>query len=364
MSRILHLGLGRFHRAHQAVYFSRLGPEWTISAWSLRDPSAADSFPKDGYEVRVAGQPPERIRSIVETGFVGRDHERWQKAWLDPDLQLVTLTVTEKGYAPPLFALLAEGLRRRRAAQLPPLTLLSCDNLRGNGRCLAEGLSAQGVQACCPSTVVDRIVPAGDDPKVIWTEPYCQWVIERDWAGSPPPLQRVGVIWVERIEPYEEMKLGLLNLGHSWLAYAGLLQGYRFVHEAMQDARLAAGLEQVQAEAAAQLSGLDWKEKAAYAAAVRQRFHNSDPPHALAQIAVDGSQKLPQRLFPLLRRAQENGQSHQALEGVLQAWLEFARTGPVQDPIEPIVKDWRHLPDFCLRVRQMLESSNYGPSSR
>ncbi len=339
MSRILHLGLGRFHRAHQAVYFSRLGPEWTISAWSMRDPAAADGLGPEGYEVVVPGQPPERIRAIVETGFPPRDRARWRAAWLDPELRMVTLTVTEKGYAPPLFASLAEAAGWRRAAGLPDPTWLSCDNLRSNGLRLREGLQSAGLEGClCPNSVVDRIVPAGPDPLLITTEAYSQWVIENQWAH--PPLERVGVRLVTDVAPYEEMKLGLLNLGHSWLAYAGLLRGHAWVHEAMADRRLADGLQAIQAEVSALLS-LPAAECQEYAAQVRQRFENSHLPHPLSQIAMDGSQKLPQRLFPLLKKAPQSP----ALGAVLDAWLEFVGRGPVHDPLEERLAECRGLPE-------------------
>ena len=345
MSRILHLGLGRFHRAHQAVYFSRLGPEWTISAWSMRDPAAADGLGPEGYEVVVPGQPRERIRSIVETGFAPRDRERWRAAWLDPELLMVTLTVTEKGYAPALFASLAEAAGWRRAAGLADPTWLSCDNLRSNGLRLRVGLESAGLQGClCPNSVVDRIVPAGHDPLLITTEAYSQWVIEGNWPH--PPLEQVGVRWVADVTPYEEMKLGLLNLGHSWLAYAGLLRGYVFVHEAMADTGLVRSLEAIHSEASGFLS-LPRAECREYAAQVRQRFQNSHLPHPLSQIAMDGSQKLPQRLFPLLRQAPDSP----TLGAVLDAWLEFVRRGPVQDPLEASLAECRGLPPAEYRSR-------------
>ena len=344
MSRILHLGLGRFHRAHQAVYFSRLGPEWTISAWSMRSPAEADAFP-GVYQVLVPGQPPEGIAAIVETGFPARDRDKWARAWTAPELQIVTLTVTEKGYGPPLFQQITEALELRRRAGLADPVFLSCDNLRGNG----QKLSHLGVR--CPNTVVDRIVPAGSDPRTIVTEPYSQWVIEGGW--NHPPLQQVGAQFVDDILPYEEMKLSLLNLPHSYLAYAGQLAGHTYVHEAMGE--LNAQVELLQQQAGKHLS-LPESEISNYASRVRQRFQNPDLPHALAQIAMDGSQKLPQRLVPLLRR-------DRFFETVLQAWCDYVRRGPVQDPLEAKFSEWRGLPldQFQDRLRDCL---NCDPSSR
>jgi len=347
MCRILHLGLGRFHRAHQAVYFSRLGPEWTISAWSMRSPVEADAFP-GVYQVVVPGQPPESIAAIVETGFPARDRDQWERAWTAPELQVVTLTVTEKGYAEPLFQQITEALTLRRKCNLPDPVFLSCDNLRSNGQKLSQGLQNQ---VRCPNSVVDRIVPAGHDPRTILTEPFSQWVIEGGW--NHPPLERVGVQFVKDILPYEEMKLGLLNLPHSYLAYAGLPAGHTYVHEAMSE--LGAQVELLQRQAARHLS-LPAQEISNYAARVRRRFQNPDLPHALAQIAMDGSQKLPQRLSPLL---QKDG----VFATVFQAWCDYVRRGPVQDPLEEKFAEWRALPavQFQDRLRDVLSC---GPSSR
>ena len=340
MIRVLHLGLGRFHRAHQAVYFEQAG--WGVSAWSMRSPEAADALGPEGYHVLVPGHPAQRITCLRETGYPPRDRERWERRWLDPELSLVTLTVTEKGYDTPLFALLRGMMERRHAAGRAPLSILSCDNLRGNGDRLREGVGElPGYRF--PNTVVDRIVPALSpeslaafqaqagvhDPTLVVTEPFTQWVIEDRLAGARPPLQ--GVDWVPDAAPYELMKLHLLNLPHSWLAYAGLPRGHRYVHEAMEE--MAESVEALQVEVSAQLEGLSPGVKAEYAARVRERFRNADLPHSLHQIAMDGSVKLPQRLVPLLTQARACEAPRGAMEAVLEAWIAFvggART--VDDP--------------------------------
>jgi fructuronate reductase len=344
----LHLGLGRFHRGHQAVYFEQAG--WQVSAWSMRGPEAADRFSAEGYHVYVPGQGVQLIRCIVETGFPARDRERWERRWLDPDLALLTLTVTEKGYGPPLFQMLRENMLRRHRHGLRPLTVLSCDNLRGNGDRLRQGIAeaasvGEGELASYrfPNTVVDRIVPALSeeslaefqrragltDPLLIVTEPYSQWVIEDKLAGPRPPLE--GVEWVTDAEPYESMKLHLLNLPHSFLAYAGLPRGHRYVHQAMED--LAPSVEALQEEASGQLAGLSRRIRDEYAARVRERFRNPSLPHSLEQIAMDGSAKLPQRLVPVLKKARAHYAPRESLENVLDAWTEFvANARHLDDP--------------------------------
>jgi len=276
---VLHLGLGRFFRAHQACYFERLnqlphGPGWTISAWSMRSPQAAESVGTKPYPVYVPAREPSlvdprrgtllRVGALQETGFIGTQQALLRERWLDPELALVTLTVTEKGYAEPLFELLRAGLEQRMSRRLAPVTLISCDNLMDNGDRLRRGLleSAPGplgdwlAERCAfPNSVVDRIVPALDPsslaafasqagidpieaPRLVVTEPFSLWVLEDRFASERPELERVGVQMVQRALPYGRMKLGVLNLAHSWLAYTGLAREgtpATFVHEASAD---------------------------------------------------------------------------------------------------------------------------------
>ena len=274
-SGIVQLGIGAFHRADQAWYtdlaMAAGDRDWAITGVSLRSPGVAEQMnPQDGlYTVT------ERSAAGWHTRLVGAVREvlvaRGQRAAVidriaDPACHVVSLTVTEKGYcraadgsldfalADPgsLYALIAEGLRRRHDDGLAGLTLLSCDNLADNGQQLAR-LMAQYLdrhdpallpwfeQACaCPSTMIDRIVPATTDADraelaarigladqaAVVTEPFSQWVIEDRFAGPRPRWEAVGAELVSDVRPYEAAKLRMLNGAHSFLAYVGLAHGH------------------------------------------------------------------------------------------------------------------------------------------
>lgn len=324
--RHLHLGLGRFHRAHQAYYLSRVGVP--ITAFSMRSPHEADALAAVGgrYVLRVLGEGPAHdveISAIDEALFMGRDKARFLTLMADPAVTTVTLTVTEKGYccdatgrldltnatlAESVIALLVEGLRARQAAHCGAIAILSCDNLSGNGRLLGgacrafaahAGLAFDGALVSFPNSMVDRIVPSGSSPLLVETEAFHQWVIEDRFLGGRPAWEQEGLMFVSQVEPFERLKLRLLNAAHSLCAYYGQLLGYDFVHEAVRDARVLELLERLffvevgpGLEVPAPLTLRD------YGQALLRRFDNPALPHRLAQIAMDGSQKLPQRVLP------------------------------------------------------------------
>lgn len=404
---IVHLGIGAFHRAHQAVYTDTVlaggDLRWGIVGASLRSADTRDALAgQDGlYTVASRDETGERLRIVgsVSTVLVAPESPTALLAALThPETAIVSLTVTEKGYchAPSTGDLdeahpdivhdlaapdrprsapgfLVEAIARRRAAGAPPLTLLSCDNLPDNGRTLrrvitrlatlrAPDLGLYAADAIrFPSTMVDRIVPATTDADraaiaealgvtdawPIMTEPFTQWVIEDDFASGRPAWDEAGATFVADVAPFELMKLRLLNGSHSTLAYLGWLGGHETVAEAMR----APGFEALirglmDEEVTPHLPRLPGFDLAAYKDSLINRFRNPALRHRTAQIAMDGSQKLPQRLLHSIRARLEAGAPFPRLSLGVAAWMRYARgldeAGKpidVRDPLAGAIRD-------------------------
>ncbi|MQT15577.1 mannitol dehydrogenase family protein [Segnochrobactrum spirostomi] len=383
---IVHLGIGAFHRAHQAVYTDAVlaagDLRWGIVGASLRSPDTRDALvPQDGlYSVASRDESGERLRIVgsVATVLVAPENPTALLAALThPDAAIVSLTVTEKGYchAPSTGELdaahpdivhdlavperprsapgfLIEAIARRRAVGLAPLTLLSCDNLPDNGRTLRRVITRLATlrdpdlghyvadHIRFPSTMVDRIVPATtdadrnavsaalglEDAWPIMTEPFTQWVIEDDFAAGRPAWDEAGATFVSDVAPFELTKLRLLNGSHSTLAYLGWLAGHETVAEAMRApgfARLVRAL--MDEEVTPHLPGLPGFDLDAYKDSLIARFRNPALRHRTAQIAMDGSQKLPQRLLHSIRARLEAGAPFPRLALGVAAWMRYAR---------------------------------------
>lgn len=382
---IVHLGIGAFHRAHQAWYtdlaMAAGDRDWAITGVSLRSPGVAEQMqPQDGLftvtERSEAGWNSRLIGAVREV-LVARDQRSAVvDRMADPACHIVSLTVTEKGYcrgadgsldfgmadSGSLYALIAETLRRRLGAGLPGLTLLSCDNLADNGQQLAKLMSEYLERhdpalrpwfetACtCPSTMVDRIVPATtnrdcaelaariglEDHAAVLTEPFSQWVIEDRFAGPRPRWETVGAQLVSDVRPYETAKLRMLNGAHSFLAYVGLIHGHTYVHQAVADPSLRPLVEDLLIkEAAPTIVAGTGQELSAYAMALVGRFANPALNHRLIQIAMDGSQKLPQRWLDTLVTNQQFGRDCPVILRGIAAWIQHLRgaNGNVDDPL-------------------------------
>jgi fructuronate reductase len=269
---------------------------------------------------------------------------------------VVTVTVTEAGYRPDAApARLLAGLRARRAADAGPLTLVPCDNLPENGRVLETALRELADPSLrdwldrfvsVATTMVDRITPqptdadraavlAGtgiDDASPVVTEPFSEWVVSGDFPGGRPDWESAGAVLTDDVTPYEQRKLWLLNGGHSLLAYVGSLRGRATVDEAMDDEYCRALLDQWWSVCIPHLR-VDRTEAEAYCRALLERFANPRIGYALAQIAGDGSQKLPVRLLPVLRAERAAGRLPEVAVTVLAAWLLHLRGqgAPVRD---------------------------------
>ena len=338
--RIVHLGLGAFHRAHQAVVFDELG--WGVTGASLRSPAVRESLaPQDGLYSLVTG---DEVRVIGAIRQVLLDTPALVARIAAPETRLVTLTVTEKGYLPGgrAIAILAEALARRADG----ITILSCDNLPRNGEVLgdavlaAAGDAADWIAKHCafPLTMVDRIVPATEeadiaalaarigveDRAMVKTEPFTQWVIEdRFAAGERPDFEAAGVQIAADIAPWEEAKLRLLNGAHSGLAYLGGLAGIEFVHAVMATPGGRRFVEALWDEAETTLDPPSGFDLAAYRTALMDRFANPGLQHRTVQIAMDGSQKLPQRLLAPIAVRLERGQGIETLALAVAAWMRW-----------------------------------------
>lgn len=382
-SRIVHFGIGAFHRAHQAAFTDGCNREgesiWSITGVSMRSSTVAEQLsPQDGLytlTVRSAdGSHTSVIGAVDEVLVAQPDREALVARLASPDCHLVTFTVTEKGYcrAPDgslnlalasegFYPIVCEALLRRCDAGMPGLSLLSCDNLSGNGkqlgRLMREWIDAKApalgdwfaANFTTPDSMVDRIVPAPSpadldeleqriglrDEGAVFTEGFSQWVIEDDFAGPRPAWETQGVQIVNDVAPYETAKLRMLNGAHSLLAYAGLDHGHTFVHEAIADAQLRPLVQRLMLEEAAPtIDAGEGQDLTAYAAELVARFENPALNHRLDQIAMDGSQKIGQRWLEVLAVQQRRGTKCEAILTGLAYWLHHVsgRARTVDDP--------------------------------
>lgn len=390
---IVHLGIGAFHRAHMADYIDRAlaagDHRWGITGVSLRSPGVRDQLePQDGlYTLVTRDGGGDRLRVIgaVQRVLVAAENPAAViAAMAHPDVRIISLTVTEKGYChdPASGALnpahpdiahdlanpnsprsaigyLAAALAARRAGGAGPVSVLSCDNLPHNGAVLARVvrefalLSAPSLpewieaNVTFPATMVDRIVPATteadraalaarlgcEDHGMVKAEPFTQWVIEDAFAAGRPDLAAFGVQLVDDVRPWELAKLRMLNGSHSTIAYMGLARGYEFVDQAIADPAIAATVTALMQEAASTLPPMPGFDPAECARALLARFVNPALEHRLAQIAMDGSQKLPQRLVQTVADRLAAGYEAPAAARGIAAWMAHLSGPHVNDPL-------------------------------
>jgi fructuronate reductase len=389
--RIVHLGLGGFFRAHQAWYTGAAddAEDWGIAAFTGRSPTLSDQLDRQQGLYTLVVRGPERdemsVQRSVSQAHPGSDLETWTGYLARPQVAVVTLTVTEAAYArragggPDLdredvradvLALggsgqvgtvpgrLVAGLAARRAADAGPLAVVSCDNVPGNGGLTAAVVTglAEAVDPALAdwirdhvsfvSTMVDRITPhtTKDDISAVaeqtgWqdqvpvvTEPFTEWVLSGSFPGGRPAWETAGAAFVDDVHPYETRKLLLLNGGHTLLAYAGSQRGHETIAEAVADADCRGWLDAWWDEATRYVP-LPASDLDAYRAALLERFANPRIRHTLAQIAADGSQKVPIRVLPVLRGERAAGRMPQGGVRILAAWIDHLRGlgAPVKD---------------------------------
>jgi len=395
---IVHLGIGAFHRAHQAMFTDAVLASGDL-AWGIVGAGVISAdmqqalVPQDClYTLAEMGANSERLRvigSIVEVLGGPEDAGRLLAKMSDISTRIVSITVTEKGYyldlatgklllqAPAIAAdlanpaapktilgLIVQALKSRRAAGIPPFTVMSCDNLPHNGHlakaavlAFARELDAElagwiEAEVCFPCTMVDRITPATtdadrarvnaligmDDAWPVVTEEFCQWVIEDKFTMGRPDWTVAGAIFSDELERWENMKLRCLNGAHSTLSYLGQLVGAETVADAMQVKLITDALDPLWLEIREVLQAPQGVDTAAYVDSLKQRFRNPALKHRTAQIASDGSQKLPQRLLAPLRERIARGLASPAIATAIAAWMLFvvktAHAGtPLADPL-------------------------------
>ena len=380
---VLHLGLGNFHRGHQAHFFDRLlkqgNQDWGIAAVNIRSREIVEAMQRqdNGYLRWQRGQTDEAltlIRSHKHSFHMPTDGAAVLRLFAEPSLQLVTVTVSEKGYhydnrkqtldtshadvqaylADPsrlniLPAIVAAGLEARRCAGGTPLTVMSCDNYRNNGavlRSVVEAVAERGFPQLSawmnqgvsfPATMVDGIVPkvrtqdrqeiqsrtGFDDQALVITEDYMRWVIADDFAGEKPPLETVGAEIVSTVAPYEDMKLMLLNGPHSALSYMGHNAGFEFIHQAMAEPSLKSYLARLLNDELLPIAKRLSDAAVSYGAKTLARFANTHIAYQNRQVATDGSLKIPERLLPPIRAHLKDGVLPEGLALALAAWIKF-----------------------------------------
>ena len=407
---VVHLGVGGFHRAHQAVVFDELAERglcsWGITGVTLRRPDMRDALePQAGLftvvERSAEGDRARVVGSLLRCLFAPDDPEAVLVALADPRTRLVTLTVTGDGYgvdpvtreldprdpeverelATPgrptsVLGFLTEALDRRRRAGTAPFTVMSCDNVPRNGEVARAAVVAFARlrdprlaawiddEVAFPCSMVDRITPETtpaarrlvrrtfgvDDRWPVVCEPFTQWIVEDDFCSDRPPLEAAGVQLVADVAPYERMKKRLLNGGHSALGYLGSLAGHRTTDEALEDPVIHAYLEHLLEDEIGPLigavPGIDLGE---YRASLLERFANPSIADPLARLCGRGSTKLPAYLLPSIVDARREGRPITLLAVAVAGWMRFLR-GIDDDGDELDVRD-AHAPRLMRLAR-------------
>ena len=381
---IVHLGPGAFFRAFNAPFtdeaMAAWGGDWGICAVSLQSPTASDQLaPQGGAYTSVTLGPDGETRTIVnaitEVLVAPEDPGAVIARMVDPGVKIVSLTITEKGYghrpatgrldpeqpdiahdladlSAPRSAIgfLTAALAQRRANGTKPFTVLSCDNLPSNGHLVRQVVLdfaertdpalAQWIadNVPFPATMVDRITPATtpadietltkatgyQDPAMVVHEPFRQWVIEDHFADGRPAWDAVGAQMVQSVEAHELMKLRCLNGTHSTLAYLGYLAGYETISDTTADPAFAKLCEDLwRDEILPTLPQPEGEDLTAYTQALLTRYRNPAIRHRTWQIAMDGSQKLPQRLLGTIRDSLAAGRTPHGLCLAVAGWMRY-----------------------------------------
>jgi mannitol 2-dehydrogenase len=415
---VVHVGVGGFHRAHQAMYHDRLMNDGEALDWGIcgvgvmpgdrRMKEALEAqdclytlvvkHPDGTYEPRVVG-------SVTEYLLAPDDPEAVIEKMAAEATRIVSLTVTEGGYSvdhatgeldaadPGLladlqpgatprtaFGLIVEALSRRRERGLTPFTIMSCDNLQGNGDLSRRVFTAFARlrdadlgdwverEVRFPNSMVDRITPATtdadraelrerfgiDDRWPVVCEPYVQWVLEDSFSLGRPPYERAGVQVVDDVEPYELMKLRLLNASHQALCYFAYLCGYRLVHEAAQDRLFRSWLlGYMTEEGAPTLAPVPGVDLDRYEHTLIERFSNPEVRDTVARLCAESSDRIPKWLLPVVRRQLETGGEIKRSAAVVASWARYAEGVDEQgEPIEVVDRLGDSLTRIARRQRE------------
>ena len=414
----MHFGVGGFHRAHQALFHDRLMNEGKALDWGIcgvgvmpADERMRDVMrDQDGLYTLVekhadGSLDPRVIGSITEYLFAPDDPEAVIEKLADPATRIVSLTVTEGGYnlddgtgefveddpdvahdleegATPktVFGLVTEALRRRRERELAPFTVMSCDNLQGNGTLARTAFTAFARlrdpelgdwierEVRFPNGMVDRITPATTDEDIeevnerfdvedrwpVVCEPFIQWVLEDSFSAGRPPYEDVGVQVVDDVEPYELMKLRLLNASHQAIAYFGYLCGYRLVHDAAQDPLfqdlLARYMDEEATPTLAPVPGVDLDD---YKRTLIERFSNPGVRDTIPRLCAESSDRIPKWLLPVVRAQLESGGEITRSAAIVASWARYAEGVDEEgEPIEIVDRRADRLTEIAQRQRE------------
>jgi mannitol 2-dehydrogenase len=405
---IVHIGLGNFHRAHMAVYLDDLfatgeAMDWAILGAGVRAPDSrmrdalkAQDLLSTVIELDPAGKTARRIGAMVDFIEVQPDNSALIAAMTQPEIRIVSLTVTEGGYyvdpatgrfdpthpdiradaANPdrpatAFGAILAALKARRAKGIVPFTVMSCDNLPGNGhvtRAAVAGLArlsdpalADWVEAevAFPNGMVDRITPAtgpreramaaafglAEDPVPVTCEPFRQWVLEDHFPAGRPPLEKVGVTFTDHVHAYEAMKIRILNGGHAIIAYPGGLLDIEYVHEAMAEPLISGFLDKVERDEIIPIvPPVPGTDLDAYYTLIRERFSNPEVADTERRLCLDGSNRQPKFIIPSIADNLARGHLPRGLILESALWCRYCMGlsdgGTVIEPNDP---NWSRL---------------------
>ena len=415
---IVHFGVGGFHRAHQAMYLDRLMEQGQALDWGICGVGVMpfDLKMREAMEGQdclftlvlkdpAGGWEPKVIGSIVQYLYAPDDPEAVIEKMADPATRIVSLTVTEGGYnfhpvtgefdadnpavradlAPgavpaTTFGLVTEALVRRRARGVAPFTIMSCDNIQGNGHVAAEVFTAfarlrdpdlgawVAESVAFPNSMVDRITPVTTDEDRVqiserfgvedaWPvvcEPFTQWTLEDHFTLGRPALEEAGVQVVDDVEPYELMKLRLLNASHQALCYFGYLAGYRLVHEVAQDPLFAGFLlGYMDREATPTLAPLPGIDLTAYKHKLIERFSNAAVRDTVARLCAESSDRIPKWLLPVIRENLAAGREVTLSAAVVASWARYAEGVDEQgEPYQVVDRLAEHLTAAAAKQRE------------
>ncbi|TLU73306.1 mannitol dehydrogenase family protein [Lichenicoccus roseus] len=420
---IAHLGVGNFHRSHQAFYLDRLLADASQNGWGILGIGIQDTHPERDKALALQAQdglytlticPPDAaaetvlIGALVEYMHLPNDPEAVLRRLAEPAIRIVSLTITEGGYnldehggfrleqpdvaadlaaagtgtAPrTVFGLVVEALHRRRTSDTGPFTVLSCDNLMHNGQAaraafvgfarardpgLADWIETE---VSFPNSMVDGIAPfvsADDaarlndrsgaaDRAPVFREDFTQWVLEDRFCAGRPPLEQVGAQFTDKVDPYELVKLRMLNAGHTVMALPSILLGHQLVHEAMQDELVSRLVERYLSEdAAPHLTAPPGMATADYAALLLRRFRNPNIRDQVSRIAGQSSAKLPVFLRPTAEAVLASGGDHRRIAFIAAAFVEYLRGQDDFGRSFPVAEPALTVPDLALAARHDL----------
>lgn len=422
---IVHIGVGGFHRAHQAVYLDDYFQQSDDHRWGIigvgllewdqrmRDALQSQDCLYTLVERSAAGDQARIIGSIVQYLYAPDDRQAVIAALATPECKIVTLTITEAGYYyiegsgeldvnhPTIqadlqspdqpqgaYGFLIAALDRRRQAGLPPFTILSCDNIQGNGRVTRQMVTAYAElanpslaawirdQVSFPNSMVDRITPATTDADramvteqfgiqdgfPVVTEPFIQWVIEDDFCAGRPALETVGVQFTRDVHAYEKIKIRLLNASHLLIGFLGQLVGYRYGHEVMADPLIRRAVERLMAETTSTLKPVPGIELEDYKRTLIERFSNPRMPDQLPRLCLNGAAKLPKFVLGTVRDRLQQSASVDYLSLVVAAWCRYlqgtdeqGRPIAIEDPMSALLTEQAQGPDAPGSILRLTE---------